>query len=265
MKPATASYRYIYGPVASWRLGSSLGVDPISAKNKICSFDCIYCQLGPTRAFLDRRSVFVPAKAIVDEIKGLPQTSIDYITFSGAGEPTLAKNLGTMIRAVKKVRKEKIAVITNTSLIDREDVRKDLGEADLVLAKLDADREPLFQKVNRPMAGIHYRKMLQGLKKFTANFRGRLALQIMFTAANARAAARVARLAGAISPDEIQLNTPLRPCGVKPLSKKAMQNIGGIFRRVCGGASHIVNVYQIEKRKVSPISNPDTLRRRGKT
>ncbi len=201
----------------------------------------------------------------MNEIKGLPRTPIDFITFSGAGEPTLAKNLGAMIRAVKKVRKEKIAVITNTSLIDREDVRKDLGEADLVLAKLDADRGPLFQKMNRPMAGIHHRRMLQGLKKFAANFHGRLALQIMFTAVNARSAARIARLAGEICPDEIQLNTPLRPCHVKPLSKKAMQAIEGIFQRICGGSSFVVNVYHVEKQKVLPISAPDTLRRRGKT
>jgi len=260
-----SGYQYIYGPVSSWRLGSSLGVDPISAKEKICTFDCVYCQLGRTRAFSDQRRSFVSAKDVVREIANMPETEIDYITFSGAGEPTLAKNLGAMIRAVKKIRKEKIAVITNASLMDREDVQKDLLLADFVLAKLDADGKTLFQRMNRPMAGIDFNTMFNFLKKFAVHFRGQLALQIMFTLANVKHADRIARLAKKIDPDVIQLNTPLRPCSVKPLSREAMQNIENIFQRICGKTIFIVNVYNIEKPKVSPISGPDTLRRRGKT
>ena len=82
------NYRYIYGPVSSWRLGISLGIDPISGKEKICSFDCIYCQLGKTKFFSKKRKIFIPAERIIKEIYLLPPLKIDYITFSGSGEPT---------------------------------------------------------------------------------------------------------------------------------------------------------------------------------
>ena len=110
MGMSKSGYRYIYGPVSSWRLGRSLGVDPISAKEKICTFDCVYCQLGRTKTFSSERREFVRIKDVIHEIQTLPLPPIDYITFSGAGEPTLAKNLGGMIKAVKKIRKEKVLV-----------------------------------------------------------------------------------------------------------------------------------------------------------
>src|SRR3989338_4876143 len=106
MKP---SYRYIYGPVPSWRLGRSLGIDPISRENKVCTFNCVYCQLGHVQLFSDKRDVFVPTEDIIKEINSLPDLKIDYITFSGKGEPPLAENLGGIIREIKKIRDEKIA------------------------------------------------------------------------------------------------------------------------------------------------------------
>jgi len=118
-------YKYIYGPVPSWRLGSSLGIDPLSAKDKICSFDCIYCQIGKTTIHTKKRKVFVSAEQLIEELKSLPPVDIDYITFSGRGEPTLAKNLGEMIAEVKKIRKEPVAVLTNASLLYDKEVRED--------------------------------------------------------------------------------------------------------------------------------------------
>ena len=114
MKMEPPKYKYIYGPVSSWRLGRSLGIDPISSFQKTCTFDCVYCQSGRTEVFSTRREVFVPTEALIQELNSLPEVSIDYITFAGNGEPTLAKNLGGMIRAVKIIRREKIAVITNS-------------------------------------------------------------------------------------------------------------------------------------------------------
>jgi wyosine [tRNA(Phe)-imidazoG37] synthetase (radical SAM superfamily) len=258
-------YRYIYGPVSSWRLGRSLGIDPISAKEKLCTFDCVYCQLGKTTVFTNERRDFISTKAITDEIKKMALPSIDYITFSGAGEPTLAKNLGDMIRAVRKLRREKIAVITNASLMNRRDVQVELALADFVLAKLDAGSEETFQTMNRPMAGIHLRTVLATLKGFGSFFKGKLALQIMFTSLNEKDAPQIARLAQEIHPDEIEINTPLRPCGIKPLSETALSGIEHQFRDICEKNISITNVYHAEKKTVSPISAPDTLRRRGKT
>ena len=160
------SYKYIYGPVPSWRLGSSLGIDPISDRSKVCTFDCVYCQIGRTKIFRDERKVFIPVAEIIKELDLLPPVQIDYITFSGAGEPTLAKNLGQMITATKKNNKSKIAVITNSSLIDREDVQKDLMLADFVIAKLDAASPDIFETINQPMKTIKLNIMRHAVKTF---------------------------------------------------------------------------------------------------
>ena len=179
-----AKYRYIYGPVPSWRLGSSLGVDPISQRSKECSFDCVYCQLGRTKKRVKKRKVFVPSEVVAAEIKRLPSVKIDHITFSGRGEPTLAKNLGEMIEKVKKIRKEPIAVLTNSSMLCRKEVRRALSGADLVVAKLDAPSEELFRKINGPAAGIYLKDIIKSIKDFKAGYKGKLALQIMFIEEN---------------------------------------------------------------------------------
>ncbi|MDP8233811.1 MAG: radical SAM protein [Candidatus Saelkia tenebricola] len=253
------NYKYIYGPVPSWRLGSSLGIDPISGEEKICTFDCIYCQLGRTKNFTDERKVFVPVAEIIKELDLLPSVQIDYITFSGAGEPTLAKNLGQMIKAIKKIRNEKIAVLTNSSLIDREDVREDLLLADFVAVKLDAVSQEVFKIVNMPLETIKFNTVLNGIKDFKNIYKGKLALQIMFMPENKKCAQDIARIVKEINPDEVQINTPLRPCGVEPLSMVELDEIKGYFKNL-----NSISVYDAEKKKVKPISNEDTLKRRGK-
>lgn len=258
------NFRYVYGPVSSWRLGSSLGIDPISAKEKICSFDCLYCQLGKTAVLTNERRVFVPTQSLIEEITGIPFPPLDYITFSGAGEPTLAKNLGAMIRAIRKIRREKIAVITNSSLLNRRDVQTDLLLADFVLAKLDAGIEETFQKINRPLPDLNLRTIVSALKGFRSLYKGRLALQIMFTTINEKDSREIAQLAAEIHPDEIEINTPLRPCALDPLAEPLLSRIEKQFLDFCGGGVPIINVYKATKKTVMPISAPNTLRRRGK-
>jgi len=253
------NYKYIYGPVPSWRLGSSLGIDPLSKGEKICTFDCIYCQIGKTKKFTDKREVFVSTEDILEELDMLPPLKIDYITFSGTGEPTLAANLGEMIKEIKKKRSEKIAVLTNSSLMYRMDVVKDLFCADLVVAKLDAAGQAVFEKVNQPIKNIKIDSTIQAIKDFKICFLGKLALQIMFMEQNKNSAEYIARIAKEIKPDEVQLNTPLRPCGVKPLTKSEMDAIEEYFSGL-----NTVSVYNAEKQDVKPISSKDTLKRRGK-
>ncbi|MBN1526406.1 MAG: radical SAM protein [Candidatus Omnitrophica bacterium] len=253
------NYRYIYGPVPSWRLGSSLGVDPISGDEKACTFDCVYCQIGRTRPLTEERKVFVPTEKITEEMAFLPPLKIDYITFSGTGEPTLAANLGEMIRAVRKIRPEKIAVLTNSSLMHREDVMKDLFLADLVVAKLDASSQDIFELVNHPVRGIKIDAVIRAIKDFRSCYKGKLALQIMFIEENKVYAKKIAHIAKEICPDEVQLNTPLRPCGIEPLTKEEMAALERYFSGL-----NTVSVYRAEKKEVKPISSKDTLKRRGK-
>ncbi|MBI5149799.1 MAG: radical SAM protein [Candidatus Omnitrophica bacterium] len=253
-------FKYIYGPVYSWRLGMSLGIDPLTpaGKRKVCNFDCPYCQLGRTAKFYTERENFVPVDAIINEIKALPAIRIDHYTFSGRGEPTLAGNLGEMIRAVREATGGKIAVITNAGLIDLEDVRRDLAQADLVLAKLDAGDQESFQQVDIPAASISFERVVPGIKTFRENFTGRLALQVMFVKENKHCAARIARLAREINPDEVQLNTPLRPGGAAPLDQEELMGLKGYFQGLPA-----VCVYEAQRKTVEPFNERSTVLRHG--
>ena len=253
------NFQHIYGPLYSWRLGMSLGIDPLSSGNqKICNFDCIYCQLGRTKDFTFERKIFVPTDDILREIKAMPDIPIDYLTFSGQGEPTLAKNLGEMIMALHEIRDEKIAVITNSSLLDREDVRCDLASADYVLAKLDVHSQQSLKSINGPAEGCGLKKIIQGITDFRRFFKGKLALQIMFMENNKKDAARIARLAQRINPDEVQLNTPIRPSGVRFLSSAEMQKVRSFFKGM-----PVTCVYDAERKEIKPFNERDTIRRHG--
>lgn len=253
------NYKYIYGPVPSWRLGSSLGIDPLSQDKKVCTFDCVYCQIGKTDILTDKRSVFVKVSDIVEEIDSLPPLEIDYMTFSGTGEPTLAKNLGQMIKALKKIRNEKIAVLTNSSLIHRKDVQEDLFAADFIVAKLDATMQSVFESVNKPVSTVKIDTIIKAIKEFKSCYLGKLALQIMFMEENKKHAKEIAEIAREIKPNEVQLNTPLRPCRIGPLSEAELDDIGSYFSGL-----NVVSVYKSERKKIKPISSEDTLKRRGK-
>ena len=257
-------FHYIYGPVSSWRLGRSLGVDPVSSAQKTCTFDCVYCQAGRTEFFSCERELFVSTGDLVDELRSLPEFEVDYITFAGNGEPTLSKNLGEMIRAVKMIRPEKIAVITNASLVNRKDVLEDLLLADLVEAKLDASSAASLKIINQPMPEILWSNIEEGLKAFRTFYKGHLTLQIMFVASNKALAEEIARVALEIGPDEIEINTPLRASPVKPLSLEVIEEIKAIFQGICGSRIKVRSVYEAKREKSRPFCQPSTERRRGK-
>lgn len=253
-------FKYIYGPVYSWRMGFSLGIDPLNTSTKNCNFDCSYCQLGRFEALPSERRVFVPASWIVEEVKALPAgCQIDYLTFSGNGEPTLASNLGEMIQALRDVRPEKVAVITNATLIMRRDVQKDLRMADLVLVKMDAADQETFEAMNHPAKGVLLADIIKGIKDFRKTFEGRLALQIMFVESNKAQAPQMAALAREINADEIQINTPLRPSAVKPLSEGEMAQIKKHF-----DGMNVRCVYDEERKAYQPFDDSSTEKRHGR-
>jgi wyosine [tRNA(Phe)-imidazoG37] synthetase (radical SAM superfamily) len=183
---------------------------------------------------------------------------IDYYTFSGRGEPTLARNLGEMIRALRARGKGKVAVITNAALIHRKDVRRDLALADFVLVKLDACNQKTLTQVDVPAAGIDFKKIIKGIKAFRKEFSGKLALQVMFIEQNQRHAAAIARIAREIKPDEVQINTPLRPCAVKALGREEMDGIKKYFKGL-----PVVSVYDAERKNIRPLDEKETIRRHG--
>ena len=248
----------IYGPVSSWRLGRSLGIDMLSTKGSTCSFNCIYCQLGKTVYPLIERREFVTLVDLAEELEKVKDVPADYATFSGTGEPTLASNLGKAIEMVKSTLKLPVAVLTNSSFMPRKAVRQELALADVVVAKLDAPDEQRFQAVNRPLCRYTFDEVLQGIRRFKAEYNGKLALQMMFVEANRDCAPEMARIARELSPDEVQINTPLRPCAVKPLSPEVLAAIRDEF----GGLGRVVTVYEAEKPAATPLSMDETLKRR---
>lgn len=230
----------VYGPVSSWRLGRSLGIDIISARGKTCSFDCTYCEWGATVHPLTERKEFVTLTELRNELETVKGVTADYATFAGGGEPTLAGNLGRAIEIVKSTLKLPVAVITNSSLMPGQDVRRELSRADLVIAKIDAPNEEIFHAVNRPFKGYTLAGIIQGIERFREEYKGSLALQMMFIEANKGCAQEMARIARELSPDEVQINTPLRPCAVMPLSPKEIAAI----REKFSGFKKVVTVYE---------------------
>ena len=248
----------LYGPVPSWRLGRSLGVDLLPAGGKTCSFDCIYCQLGRTARRLTARAEFIAMNDLARELEAARKVAADYVTFSGMGEPTLASNLGDALRLAGDVLGLPSAVLTNSSLMAREDVRRDLACADVVVAKLDAPDERLFRRINRPVAPFSLAEIVEAIGLFRATYKGKLALQIMFVEANRDAADRLAAIASRLSPDEIQINTPLRPCPVKPLTAEEVAAIREEFHEF----PNVVSVYDAPRPEVTPLNVEETRRRR---
>jgi len=215
-KPALSFKNYVYGPVPSRRLGFSLGIDLTPCKS--CSFDCIYCQLGKTTHKTIRRFEFVDLKRLEYQLnrKLLLSSRIDYITISGSGEPTLHKNLDKIIRLLKKSSQGKIplALITNSSLLSRRQVREEIKEVDLIVPSLDAATQRTFELIDRPHKNIRIENIIEGLIKLRRSFRGKIWLEIMLVRDINTPKREIARLASAVAkikPDKIHINLPVRP------------------------------------------------------
>lgn len=263
-------FKYIYGPVSSWRLGRSLGIDPVSQFKKTCSFDCFYCQVGGTEVLTVGRKIFVPTEVILTELKqALSQIQKpDYITFAGRGEPTLAKNLGEIIQGIKKITDVPVAILTNATALGNPQVQEDLKEADFVIAKIDAYDENSFQIMNRPHPALNFERVIKGIREFRKVYPGRMGIQIMFTKENKEGARKIAEIVkelGLKPNDQIQLNTPLRPRVETYLTEEEMNEIKEIFQDVLKGLDlEIIMAY--EKRlvdKVKPLDSKGVIQRRG--
>jgi len=251
----------VYGPVPSWRLGRSLGVDMVSTPAKTCSFDCIYCQLGKTVNRQVERKEYISLDSLQNELDALPQIDIDYVTFSGVAEPTLAGNIGEAIEMAGRTLHARTAVLTNSSLLHDSSVRRELAGADVVVAKLDAPDDGLMQTINRPVFNLSIHQLIEGIKSFRSIFSGKLAIQMMFIEANREKAPVLADIVKQLSPDEVQINTPLRPCPVKPLSPSVLSEISIYFSTL----PHVVTVYKAPRPIVNPLNQPQTKRRRPET
>jgi wyosine [tRNA(Phe)-imidazoG37] synthetase (radical SAM superfamily) len=168
----TSTPSTVYGPVDSWRVGRSLGVD-LLCDTSVCSFRCVYCQLGGINLHTGERRVYVKTGRVLADLEASRWREADVITLSGSGEPTLAANLGEVIRAVERLTCKPVLVLTNATTLNDARVRRDLRLADEVFCKLDAADERAFRIVARPVAGITLRSVVEGVKRFRAEYAGR--------------------------------------------------------------------------------------------
>ena len=225
-------YRYLFGPVPSRRLGISLGVDLVP--HKVCSLNCIYCESGRTTNLTIERKEYIPINEVLKELNDYlsQKPNLDFITFSGAGEPTLNSGIGKVISFLKEnYPRYKIAILTNSTLLSDNKLRKEISKIDLLLPSLDAVSEQVFKKLNRPFSSLIINKIIDGLIKFRREFKGKIWLEI-FLADGINDTNEELNLLKQkiieIEPDKVQLNSLDRPGTeflIKPLSKEKLQKI----------------------------------------
>jgi len=229
-------YRHLYGPVPSRRLGRSLGIDLVPPK--ICTYDCVYCQIGQTAKRRLVRKEYIPKEEVLAEVKTfLAESSspIDHLSLSGSGEPTLHSGIRWIINEIKKLSSIPVAVITNGSLLYRKRVREDLLQADVMLPSLDAVSQEVFQKINRPHPRVAVEKVIEGLVAFRKVYRGQIWLEILFCRGINDHAEEIDKMKEAIDrikPDRIDLNTVVRPPAetwATPLSQTELERIRTLF------------------------------------
>lgn len=223
--------KYVFGPVASRRLGMSLGLDILPPKT--CSMDCVYCECGKTTRKSLKRKPYIPAEEVLSELKGFLSSNmkIDYITFSGSGEPTLNSDIGKMILGIKKMTSIPVCVLTNSMYLHDEQVRHDIKEADLIVPSLDAASERMFRKIDRPPARTKVEEIITSLESFRKIYDGQIWLEILFVDGFNTKEKEVLLLKDAVArikPDRVQLNTVDRPPlydWVKPASRETLEHI----------------------------------------
>ncbi|MEJ2210385.1 MAG: radical SAM protein [Anaerolineae bacterium] len=207
----------VFGPVPSRRLGRSLGINNIPPK--ACPYSCVYCQLGRTLDMQVGRRVFYQPEAIASAVgdkvaraREAAQT-VDYLSFVPDGEPTLDLNLGREIDLLKPLGLP-IAVITNSSLLWRQDVRQDLMAADWVSLKVDAVEQQIWRRIDRPHGSLDLTSILEGALAFARIYPGQLVTETMLVAKvnDAEQHLRaVARFLARLEPDRAYLSIPTRP------------------------------------------------------
>ena len=225
-----------FGPVPSRRLGQSLGINNIPPK--VCTYSCVYCQVGKTRRMqIDRCRFYEPEdifKSVRKQVKKARKKgeSIDYLTFVSDGEPTLDANLGYEIDLLKSLG-IKIGIITNASLIFREDVREDLMKADWVSLKFDSIRKPSWLRVNRPHRELVLDLILSGMLDFAKIFSGELASETMLVwdiNIDADILKEMAEFLRALNPVKAYLAIPTRPPAENWIRPPAPEDINVAFQ-----------------------------------
>jgi wyosine [tRNA(Phe)-imidazoG37] synthetase (radical SAM superfamily) len=228
-----ANKRIIFGPIASRRLGASLGIDLVP--NKTCNLDCLYCEVGKTTCHTETRQQYINIDQLVADIKACPH-KIDCLTLTGSGEPTLHKDLDIIIARLRSEFSYPIVLITNSLLLRDEKVRQEVSGVDIIMPSLDAVTQDVFEKINQPIPGVLVADIVEGLINFRNIFAGQIWLEILFVKGINDVPSEVMAFKQAIAsirPDRVQLNTVVRvpayKVGVEPLSPDTLEAIAEVL------------------------------------
>ena len=250
--------RFLFGPVSSRRLGRSLGIDLLPFKT--CSLDCICCECGPTTDRSLRRGEMVPTSDVISELDDYLSTTpeIDYVTFSGSGEPTLHTRIGVVIGHLKRRYPQfKVAVLTNGTLLGDPVVQAQLADADLVVPSLDGATEAAFRAICQPVAGLTVESVIDGIAAFRRSFAGLLLLEIFIVPGVNDSPEQLAALKQAatrIALDAVQLNSLDRPAPSAAVTRPGVEALPAI--RDYFQPLQVQAVRRRDKDEPAPWSNP---------
>lgn len=231
--------RYIFGPVPSRRLGSSLGIDIVP--HKTCNLDCIYCEVGKTNKLTTKRDHYINVDEMLKEFQKTYEhfkNHIDVVTITGAGEPTLNLDLHLIIKEIKKQIIHPLAILTNSTNIDKEDVQSALRDLDIIVPSVDAITIDTFEKINRPHKKLNWNIILDALKNFSHYYNGTMLVEILFVKGVNDSKDELTKLANYIRElkyTKVQLNTVFRPpaySNTYPLNTKELLDIAIFFKKM---------------------------------
>lgn len=239
---ANSSRAHLFGPVPSRRLGRSLGIDLVPLKT--CPHDCIYCQLGRTTRLTCERRPYVSADRLIAQLGAWvgDGSDADYLTFSGSGEPTLNSHIGRIISWLKNRSRVPVAVLTNGALLGREDVRRDIRAADLIIPSLDAGTPECFAHINRPVAGVRLEDTIDGLMRLRREFARGIWLEVMLVGGvndNTHELNAIRDVIDQVRPARVQIGTVVRPPSegwVRPVSEAALRRA----ERLLGPSAEVI-------------------------
>jgi len=250
-----------FGPVPSRRLGRSLGINNIPPK--ICTYSCIYCQLGRTIKMRVERRVFYEPEEVSRDVQNKVEKAreagetIDYLTFVPDGEPTLDINLGREIELLEPLGL-KTAVITNGSLIWREDVREELGKADWVSLKVDAAPEAIWRRVNRPHRSLQLASIREGMLEFAGDYKGELMTETMLIEGVNDGEENIKGIADflvRLRPDRAYLSIPTRPPAENWAHPPNEETINRAFQILSEKVDHVEHLIGYEGSEFSFTGN----------
>lgn len=268
------NFKYLFGPVPSRRLGRSLGVDLIPAKT--CTLDCVYCECGSSAAQAYSTDRYIPAEEIIAELDKYLETNpaLDVVTLAGTGEPTLNREIGTIVSHLKnKYPDYPLALLTNGTLFYRPEVRKSVLPVDFVLPSVDAVSEEVFKTINRGSSSVSAQSTIEGITSFSHEYEHTLWVEVFIVPGINDTESELTAIKEALSHmrlDRVQLNSLDRPgpCEwVKPVTPQRMLEIAEYMRplpvEIISRVAHGISFSSCGELNTDELLN--TLRRRPLT